>query len=124
MKPIRNNVLVRKILFTERRYGSLVLPDTGYIEDLDKPKLAIVLEVGPECKEVKPLDKVIIQPGVGMEMKYQPDKGMMFDDEVWEALILSEDIIMCVIDNLKPEDIGDSMVSADTSLQLKGDYKD
>lgn len=124
MKPTRRNVLVRRIKFTERRYGSLVLPDTGYIEDLDKPRLGIVLEVGPECREVKALDKVLIEPGVGMELAYQPDPGMLFDEEVWDAVIVSEDNVICVIEKVDADALGEEagVQQLIGGVEVKGDY--
>ena len=124
MKPIKNYVLVKKIPFGERKYGSIIIPETAELEELDKPRLAIVLEVGNKCREVKPMDKVLIQPGVGMELDYQPDKGMMFDDEIWDAVILTEDNIMCVIETLKPEEIGNNLSTGTVNIEPKSDFND
>lgn len=123
MTLMRDLVLVRRISVTEKTSGSIVIPDTAIIEDLDKPRLGVVLEVGPDVREVRNLDRVMIEPGKGMELEWQPDNGDLFDDEIWDCVIVPESTIMAVLNQLDPEQVGLGRADVGPNIEARSDWE-
>ncbi len=93
IRPLGQNVLLRRLEAEEKTKGGIVLPDTAK----EKPKEGEVLtigegEVGKDGKnkqfQVKAGDRVIFSSYAGTEVKIEGD----------EYLILSEDDILAVVE--------------------------
>ena len=93
IRPLGQNVLLRRLQAEEKTKGGIVLPDTAK----EKPKEGEVLtigegEVGKDGKrkefQVKAGDRVIFSSYAGTEVKIEGD----------EFLILSEDDILAVVE--------------------------
>lgn len=79
MKKIRSlrNQLIVKVILQERSDGGVILPD------YKQKKEAEVISVGPKVLDVKPGDRVMVQPMAGVPFRFEgQDLVMVLDDQI------------------------------------------
>lgn len=89
IKPLGDNVLVKRLEAEEKTKGGIILASTAK----EEPQVAEVLEIGPGTEEVKMEgiskgDQVIFKKYGGTDVEYQEEK----------YIILPYDAILAVVD--------------------------
>lgn len=82
IRPLGDRVLIRKIQEKERKFGSIIIPQSA--NEIDTAWIAEVKAVGPgrfneagkfiEVRDVKPGDKIVIGKYMGTEVKIEDEK--------------------------------------------------
>lgn len=84
MKPVNNNIFIRKLEANKRTAGGLYIPDSANNQMLPA---AEVVEVGPECKTVKQGDRIFIK---WLEVFAVHENGV-------DGFLVSEDSVLAII---------------------------
>lgn len=77
LKPLADYVVAKQVEAKTKTASGIILPDSA----TEKPKVAIILEVGKDVKEVETGNRVIYKQYGTVEVKYDGEEYILIKEE-------------------------------------------